>query len=180
MAVYPGIWIFWFIMHSNIDRWRKLGRASYGIAGLPGLLLCSAVLFYRDSIFAVRWPSGTVVMLAGVAAFVAALVVGGLASRVMPARTLVGVAELEPQRVRQPILKTGIYSRTRNPIYLAHWLLIFSMAALSGFAASWILFAVDCLIIPLMILSEERELRARYGQEFKTYMSHVPRFFPKL
>jgi protein-S-isoprenylcysteine O-methyltransferase Ste14 len=119
-------------------------------------------------------------MLAGVAAFVAALVVGGLASRVMPARTLVGVAELEPQRVRQPILKTGIYSRTRNPIYLAHWLLIFSMAALSGFAASWILFAVDCLIIPLMILSEERELRARYGQEFKTYMSHVPRFFPKL
>jgi len=53
------------------------------------------------------------------------------------------------------------------------------MAALTGYAANWILFAVDCFIIPLMILAEERELKDRYGAEFADYMRSVPRFFPR-
>jgi protein-S-isoprenylcysteine O-methyltransferase Ste14 len=61
---------------------------------------------------------------------------------------------------------------------LAHWLFIFAMAALTGYAANWILFVLDCLIIPLMILAEERELKRRYGSEFAKYMREVPRFFP--
>ena len=93
---------------------------------------------------------------------------------------MVGLPEVEPQKNRQPVLKSGIYSRTRNPIYLAHLFVVFSTAALTNFAANWIGLAVDCLILPLLIRTEERELLARYGKEFAEYMRRVPRLFPQL
>jgi protein-S-isoprenylcysteine O-methyltransferase Ste14 len=93
---------------------------------------------------------------------------------------MVGLPELKPQQNRQPLLNIGIYSKTRNPIYFAHWLVVFSTAALSNFAANWIMFALEVVALPLLIRSEERELRARYGAEFMEYMRRVPRFFPHI
>jgi protein-S-isoprenylcysteine O-methyltransferase Ste14 len=90
---------------------------------------------------------------------------------------MVGLAEVKHEN-KQPVLDSGIYSRTRNPIYLAHWLWVLSAAALTNYAANWILFALDCAILPLVIRAEERELLARYGKEFAGYMRRVPRFFP--
>jgi protein-S-isoprenylcysteine O-methyltransferase Ste14 len=103
-----------------------------------------------------------------------------VARRQISWRILVGLPEIEPHKNKQRVLRAGIYARTRNPIYLSHWLLVLSAAALSGYAANWVNFALDCLILPLMIRSEERELLARHGQDFVDYMRRVPRFFPQL
>ena len=93
-------------------------------------------------------------------------------------RTMVGFPEIEPQKNKQPILNSGIYSKTRNPLYFGHWLLVFSAAALSNFAANWVLFGLDCVILPLVIRFEERELLTRYGANYAAYMRRVPRFYP--
>jgi protein-S-isoprenylcysteine O-methyltransferase Ste14 len=103
-----------------------------------------------------------------------------LSSRVISGKTLVGIPELNPQDSRQPLMHTGIYGKTRNPIYLAHSLFIFAASAMTGFAATWGLLALDAVLLPLMIRAEERELMRRYGDEYREYMRRTPRFFPSL
>ncbi len=51
--------------------------------------------------------------------------------------------------------------------------------AIVGSVANWVLFFIDCIVLPLMIRAEERELLNRCGNEFVDYMSRAPRF-PKM
>jgi protein-S-isoprenylcysteine O-methyltransferase Ste14 len=180
VIVYPGVFVFWFVMHGKIDRWRKLGRKSYWIAAIGWPVTALPLLYFRREIFLVQWTNSGWLQALGVLALLLSVAVAITATREIPSRTLVGLAELEPQKNKQPLLNRGIYSRTRNPIYFFHWLLVFGAAALSGYAANWIFFALDCVLLPLMIRAEERELLARYGAEFEAYMRRVPRFFPRL
>jgi protein-S-isoprenylcysteine O-methyltransferase Ste14 len=99
---------------------------------------------------------------------------------VISRRTLLGLVELEPQLNPQPVMQTGIYSKTRNPVYFAHWLLLVGAAAISGFAANWILVAAEVFLLAVLIRTEEKELLSRYGSEYANYMRRVPRFFPRL
>jgi len=181
---YPGVFVFWIIVHSNIQRLRPLGIGAYWIAGFAWTITAGPLLFVRRSIFEPRWdlpwPIGVVVAGIGAAAFVFGVLVLRGAFREIPMRTMIGIPEIKPHENKQPVLRSGIYSKTRNPIYLGHWLLVFSAAVLSGYAANWVLFALDCIVLPLLVRAEERELLARYGQEFADYLRRVPRFFPQL
>jgi len=176
--MYPGVLLFWLLIHSNIERWRRLGKRTYWIACAVWPATWIPMVYFRREIFYPRIDVPVVALAAGVIAFIAALYIGKLAAKIIPIRTLVGLPELEPRRNKQPMLQVGIYANTRNPIYFAHWLLVFSGAALTGLVSNWILFAADCIVLPLLIQAEERELLGRYGPEFRTYMQCVPRFFP--
>jgi protein-S-isoprenylcysteine O-methyltransferase Ste14 len=181
---YPGVFVYWFIVHSNIERLRAFGTRAFWVAAFAWFITAGPLLVVRRDIFSVRWmvPEPFLAILGGVGtvAFVVALVTFNKARKQIPHRTMVGFPEIEPQKNKQPLLNSGIYARTRNPIYLAHLLLVFAAAAVSNFAANWIMFALDCLILPLLIRAEERELLTRYGNEFGDYMRRVPRLFPQL
>ena len=142
------------------------------IAGLP-------ILFFRRSIFQVRWPTAWWMLVMGLLALLGAFRVGTEAARKISRRTLVGLVELEPQLNPQAVMQTGIYSKSRNPVYFTHWLVILAAAAISGYAANWIFFAVDSVLVAILIRIEERELIARYGKEFEEYIRRVPRFVPR-
>ena len=138
----------------------------------------------RREIFSLRWTLPHAlefpVSLLGTAAFLFGVLLLRQATRKISVRTMIGFPELQPATNPQAILNSGVYSRTRNPIYLAHWLVVLSAAMLTNFAANWILFGVDCVVLPLLIRFEERELLGRYGPEYASYMRRVPRFFPQL
>jgi protein-S-isoprenylcysteine O-methyltransferase Ste14 len=134
-------------------------------------------LFWRE-LFATRWPSPWWLRLAGGVALIAGARLFRTARRTISFKTLVGYAEFAPSTHPQPLLRSGIYARTRNPIYLAHVLFIFAAAAASGYAANWGLLLLELVILPIMVLAEERELMARYGAEYAAYMREVPRFLP--
>jgi protein-S-isoprenylcysteine O-methyltransferase Ste14 len=180
VIVYPGVFAFWFVMHTQIERWRKLGKKAYWIAALGWPATGIPLLYFRREVFAVRWTDPEFWWPLGILLLIAAAVVSIQAGKEMPLRTLIGLPELEPHKSKQPLLERGIYQRTRNPIYFVHWLAALSAAAIAGYAANWIFFAVDCVLLPFMIRAEERELLRRYGQEFAGYMRRVPRFFPNL
>jgi protein-S-isoprenylcysteine O-methyltransferase Ste14 len=181
---YPGVFVFWLVLHNNIERLRPSGIRAYWVAVVAWSITAGPLLLFHRDIFSVRWllpePAGAAMPVIGLAAFVMAVALLFQASRQISLRIMIGLPEVEPGKNKQRILNSGIYRRTRNPLYLGHWLLVLSAAALSGFAAAWINFAVDCAVLPLLIRSEERELLARYGREFFEYMRRVPRFFPKL
>jgi len=181
---YPGVFVFWLLMHTNIERLRRAGKKAYWVAALAWLITSGPSLFFHQEIFSVRWPTpagfSAIFATFGIVALIFAVVYLSRAGKQISLRTMVGLPEIEPHKNNQAVLTAGVYSKTRNPIYFAHWLLVFAAAALADFAANWILFVLDCLILPLLIHVEERELLSRYGSDYKAYMRRVPRFFPQL
>lgn len=172
---YPPVLAFWFIIHLNIERWRKVGKRAYW-AALAWPVISGPLLYWRQEIFSVRWPNPWWVIVLGIVTLGLSLRIASKAGKSISLRTLVGIPELEPQNNRQPLLQSGIYSRTRNPVYVAHWLAILASAAMTGFAANWLLLAGDSLVLPLVVRAEERELRGRYGAEYEEYTRRVRRF----
>ena len=180
VLVYPSVIVFWIIFHSKIERLRGVGRRAYWVALLAWALLGFPLLYYHEAVFAVRWPMPWWLKTVGVAVTGLALWIGRQAYRVIPTRTLIGLPELQPQENVQPLLQTGIYQRTRNPVYLTHILLLVSAVCFTGYLANAVLLAFDAVCLPWMIRAEERELRQRYGFDYADYMARVPRLFPKL
>lgn len=183
--LYPGLLVFWLIFHTNIEHWRTVGKKAYWIASIGWPLTAIPLLYFRREIFPSDQPPyvsaeefQTTLVLGTLTLFLA-VVLALQAEKKISRRTLLGLSELEPHKNPQPLIDGGIYAKTRNPVYLVHWLFIFSTAAISGYVANWALFLIDCIVLPLMIRAEEKELLNRYGSEFADYMRRVPRFFPK-
>ena len=76
------------------------------------------------------------------------------------------------------LVTSGIYSKTRNPMYLGFVLLLSSFMVWQGspllvfFFAAFVWFLTRYQIVP-----EERILGYRFGQAFRDYTSRVPRWW---
>lgn len=83
-----------------------------------------------------------------------------------------------PDNETTKIIKTGILSYTRNPIYLGVILLLPAL----GFIVNsiWLVLAIipaSVLIHVLLIIPEEKYLRNKFGNEYIDYMKNVRRWF---
>jgi protein-S-isoprenylcysteine O-methyltransferase Ste14 len=72
---------------------------------------------------------------------------------------------------------SGIYHRTRNPIYQAFGLFVLGLAF--AFASDWLflLLPLGALIIHFgVVRREERYLAAKFGDAYRDYCARVPRY----
>ena len=78
------------------------------------------------------------------------------------------------------LITTGVYSRTRNPLYFSTTLILFGWTM--AFTSSFLLvFTLQFLLIFwLASRREEMELEDRFGEQYLRYKEEVPRFFPSL
>ena len=73
----------------------------------------------------------------------------------------------------------GPYARLRHPQYVAFVLILL------GFLAQWptlltlLMFPVLVFMYGRLARSEESEMEARFGDEYRAYASHTPRFWPR-
>jgi protein-S-isoprenylcysteine O-methyltransferase Ste14 len=77
------------------------------------------------------------------------------------------------------LIRTGILSKTRNPLYLGINLIYLGVC---GFAMSFfalIFWAVMTLVFSKMVRYEEKIMEIMFGEEFRRYMEEVPRWIPK-
>jgi len=76
---------------------------------------------------------------------------------------------------------TGIYSITRNPLYMGNYFIILGITILSR---SWELFVINSLFFTIfyvpIILAEEEFLLGKFGEIYRSYALNVPCFFPRL
>ena len=181
---YPGVIVFWLIVHTRIERLRPFESRVLWVVLFAWTITAGPILYYRAQIFSVRWmappPLELFLKVFGAIALFLGATLYFMAKQQISARTMMGFPEFNPEKNKQPLLKLGIYSRTRNPLYLGYWLVLLAAAMLTNFAANWIMFAVNCLLLPLMMRAEEGELLGRYGSDYAAYMRRVPRFFPQL
>ena len=74
------------------------------------------------------------------------------------------------------LVTSGIFRYTRNPIYVSFLLPLASLAILSPFAA---IAAIGLYVTAMnltVIRKEERELMQAFGDEYKDYLKHTPRW----
>ena len=81
----------------------------------------------------------------------------------------------------EDLVTEGIYSHTRNPMYVGNLLIMIGIAIASN---SWVTIAVA---VPLglfmyasIVAAEEDYLQQRFGAAFSAYCRDVPRWFPRL
>ena len=79
---------------------------------------------------------------------------------------------------------SGLYSRTRNPLYLGNMMIYLGIVLVAGGEYVFILEGVVFLYFTfqyMMIISlEEETLKKLFGDEYISYMENVPRLFPKI
>ncbi len=74
---------------------------------------------------------------------------------------------------------SGPYARIRHPQYMAFVLILL------GFLLQWptlltlLMFPILLLMYGRLAVTEEAQMRARFGDEFERYASVTPRFFPR-
>ena len=79
---------------------------------------------------------------------------------------------------------SGPYSRTRNPLYLGNMIIYLGIVLVAGGEYVFILEGIVFLYFTfqyIMIISlEEETLKKLVGDEYISYMTNVPRLFPKV
>lgn len=108
----------------------------------------------------------------------AILLAVGLAVGVFAARALFrGGSHPNPHRPSQGLVTSGIYARTRNPIYISMALLILGFGILARNGWHLIGLALFLLIVDrTQIPREEKYLDARFGEAFRDYKRRVRRW----
>ncbi|HYA33907.1 MAG TPA: isoprenylcysteine carboxylmethyltransferase family protein [Candidatus Bathyarchaeia archaeon] len=142
-------------------RWRQLlvaiillalGWASYVVSVQYGLLLPHE--------FALR-------VLGGV------LIVIGVAIRV------VAFVEIPNTYRIETLVTTGVYAKTRNPIYLSFMLIFIGIAVFSA-AVLALVWACVCVAVLYWIAAlEETDLERSFGERYVQYKKTVPMFVPR-
>lgn len=145
----------------------------------PLVALTLAALLWQ---VAVRWPVPAGMVLPQAWRLAGAVLAGGVGL----ALDLVGVAAfvrarttvnpMRPQNTRA-LVQTGLYARSRNPMYLGQALMLAGWACWLGHPAGVLaLAALVAWLNRLQIAPEERWLRERFGAEFERYCERVPRW----
>lgn len=154
-----------------------------GLLALPGMVVgvIPAIILTatRESRYAAVWLSAADWRLA--AALLAG--VGGLTLAVWTVTLFVRVGRGTPAPWEPPqnLVIRGPYRHVRNPMISG---VILILSAESIFSQSWPLAAwtttftlLNALYLPLV---EEKQLEKRFGDAYRQYTAHVPRWAPRL
>jgi protein-S-isoprenylcysteine O-methyltransferase Ste14 len=99
-----------------------------------------------------------------------ALVLGGVAMRSWSAGIL---------RKNEELAMTGPYGLIRNPLYLGSFMMMFGFCALIPDPTNFLFILGPVLIIYIVKVRQEEKLLAdRFPEQWATYSTTVPRFFP--
>jgi protein-S-isoprenylcysteine O-methyltransferase Ste14 len=153
-----------------VNRWRHL-RA---ILLLPGVVIVAIPAL-------ILWRNGA--RLGPLAVAGLPLIAAGLLLMIPTIRLFAsaGRGTLAPWDPTTRLVVCGPYRYVRNPMISGVLAILVGEAAL--FASPRLLvwfgavFALNAVYIPLV---EERGLEARFGEEYRTYKAHVPRWLPRI
>jgi protein-S-isoprenylcysteine O-methyltransferase Ste14 len=136
------------------------------LAGLLAGLLLERFVPLHISLGPARWPLGAIFLIGWLALWIGAL------PMFRAARTPVS-----PREPVTALMTSGIYGRTRNPLYLG--MTLFSLGVAALMQSGWMLI----FLIPVMLIirfsviaAEERYLERRFGEQYLGYKEKVRRW----
>ena len=167
------------VKNKIIDRWGKAGYARvFNISSALTLLFAFLAMGYWDWLYFLISPELIQPFLFG--SGIVLIVIGGyvsnLAAKVISVST---VADMRTDR-KAELIKDGIYSKLRHPLYLATILMLFGLILLYPFG-NVIIFSLGLIIYTIIgAYLEERKLIVHYGQDYIDYKKQAGFLIPKL
>jgi protein-S-isoprenylcysteine O-methyltransferase Ste14 len=109
----------------------------------------------------------------------ALIALAGAALEVVAFGLLRGVGEdPKPWVTTNQIVQSGIYARTRNPMYLGMATIQFGLALAFGTVTGALFTFVACGVVGATVIArEEAYLTAKFGAPYRAYMAKVRRWF---
>jgi protein-S-isoprenylcysteine O-methyltransferase Ste14 len=176
--VYATIPSYWLLVHPHIEFWRARKARLSRVGPLWVMLWVVAGL--------ITWPWRTITLYRNASAWLPAamLIFSGLyiysqARREFTADQVFGRSELEPERHQQRLNTRGIRARVRHPFYLGHLCELIGWTLGTGLLVLYALTLFAIITGAVMIKAEERELEARFGDEYRDYQERVPAILPR-
>lgn len=150
-----------------------------GVVAPPPLIALAALVL--GLLLDHLWPIGVVGALVPrtarlVLAVVFLLIAGYVAARAIHAFRSAGT-HVEPWKPATSLVTTGIFAKTRNPMYEAIGFFMFGLVL--GLASDWTLVCslIAAAILHLgVVLREERYLERKFGDAYRRYKGTVPRY----
>ncbi len=173
----PGAFIFWYSIHPLVRFWRRVGPVATYTVHFTMIAVVAALLFQvRELILAVDFGTSRLLVALSVPVYVLAVRVAVRRRRELGMKVLLGFPELVPEEHESKLLTGGIYARMRHPRYVEMMLFLLAHALLVNYLATYLLVVVSGLGLWLVVVIEEKELRARFGEGYERYCEQVPRF----
>jgi protein-S-isoprenylcysteine O-methyltransferase Ste14 len=130
-------------------------------------------LAYRIDFFPAARAAGLIVLICGV-------MLQLWTGRLLSLLGLMGLPEVS-QKAGGRLVTGGAFSFVRHPTYLSHTLIFTGIFLLTAVMAVGVVTLLDFVIVNAVIIPlEEKELLARFGEEYDRYKKKVPKYFPAL
>jgi protein-S-isoprenylcysteine O-methyltransferase Ste14 len=167
--------LYWFVMHPQVNYWRRHQKAGYATGVLLSWLpVTSLLVIFHGELFHADRPRVWGI-IAGFTLIVLEFWIFRRVHRDLGGERLVGHAELTGGG---EIVRRGIYARIRHPRYMGSLLAIVGACILAGTRATWLVAATWLVLMRIAIALEEREMHDRFGASYEQYCRSVPRFVP--
>lgn len=140
------------------------------VFGIPFLASIAAQLLFPLSL---PQEIFQVLMVVGIA-----LIIIGIGFIVLGRREFARYGQpTDPGHPTSSVVKTGVFSISRNPLYLGCVILFFGIGLAINILWTLVLLVVSIILCHyVLIVPEERYLVARFGNEYKEYMARVHRW----
>lgn len=178
-VVYSTIPSFWLMVHPRAHCWRARVRSPFRVL-LPAwiamwiLMACVTGPWRRVAMYSTPWS-----WLPAVCLFALGIYLYSQGGAHFSWAQLGGLPEVRPNQREQGLVTTGIRSRVRHPVYLAHLCEMIAWSSGTGLLVCWILTAFAVATGAVMIRMEDAELEKRFGEAFTRYRLHVGAVLPK-
>lgn len=83
-------------------------------------------------------------------------------------------------RKKPEVIKKGVFSIVRHPVYLGEILLYLGLICFSLSIASMVVWLIAVLFLYYIARYEEKILLDYFGEEYRSYMEEVPMWLPKI
>jgi protein-S-isoprenylcysteine O-methyltransferase Ste14 len=179
-VVYSTIPAFWLLIHPRIDYWRSRSRSPY-----RALVPLWVVMWFLVASIAAHWRndrlySNELCWIPAAVMFAAGIAIYCLSGAGFNLRQLGGLPELSPSNNHQQLVTSGIRSRVRHPIYLAHLCEMLAWSIGTGLTVCYALTAFAVVSGSVMIRMEDQELEQRFGDDYRDYRDSVPAVLPRI
>jgi protein-S-isoprenylcysteine O-methyltransferase Ste14 len=178
MAV-PAAGLVWFLIHPLAPWWRRVGPVrTYLAVGVAVVAAMWGIYLARGPLLAIRFGVRPPLVVAAGVVFCVGSYIRAQVRRQLRASVVLGLPEISTQD-RGRLVMDGIYSRIRHPRYVGVGLGVAAMALFANYLATYLLVLAYVPSIYAIVLLEERELEARFGDAYREYSRDVPRFLPR-
>jgi protein-S-isoprenylcysteine O-methyltransferase Ste14 len=178
-VVYSTIPSFWLMVHPRAHRWRERERSPFRVLVPAWITMWIGVgaltgPWRHAALYSTPWGWIPAMLL-----FTAGIFIYSRAGAHFSLAQLGGLPEVRANHGGDHLVTSGIRSRVRHPVYLAHLCEMLAWSMGTGVLVCWLLTAFAIATGAVMIRMEDAELEKRFGEEFRLYRSSVPPVIPR-